>query len=404
MARINTNVSSLVAQRVLGNNNKSLGTSLERLSTGLKINTGKDDPAGLIASENLRSEKTGITAALENAERAGNVIGIAEGGLSEVSSLLNEVQGLVNDSANTGGLSQEEIDANQLQVDSILNTINRLAQSTSFQGQKLLNGAKDYTVDGATASNFQNLRVNRAKLLDGADLTVGVTVTSAATQAKLSGAVAAIGSTAATTIRISGKDGAEEITFAAGTSASNVAAAINERTAATGVKASGTDILSTGFGSDEFATVEVVQGTFAGAGTDAGSDANVSVNGSKAETKGDSVIYRSAGLDIEFDLGAASNVNGATADFTVTGGGANFALGSKVTEGNKESIGIAAVDTGNLGLQGSRLSTPRQRPGQQPEQRQHRHRPEDPRRGDQAGQPDPRPARGVPEVHESARP
>lgn len=65
MSRINTNVSSLTAQRVLGQNNASLGQSLARLSTGLRINRGKDDPAGLIASENLRSEKAGINAALK---------------------------------------------------------------------------------------------------------------------------------------------------------------------------------------------------------------------------------------------------------------------------------------------------------------------------------------------------
>ena len=61
MGRINTNVSSLIAQRVLNKNNDQLNTSLQRLSTGLKINTGADNPAGLIASENLRSEKAGIT-------------------------------------------------------------------------------------------------------------------------------------------------------------------------------------------------------------------------------------------------------------------------------------------------------------------------------------------------------
>src|SRR6266516_1841702 len=88
MSRINTNVSSLVAQRVLKKNNDSLSTSLQRLSTGLRINTGADNPAGLIASENLRSEKVGITQALDNAGRASNIVGTAEGGLSEVSGLL----------------------------------------------------------------------------------------------------------------------------------------------------------------------------------------------------------------------------------------------------------------------------------------------------------------------------
>src|SRR5262247_2412340 len=101
MSRINTNVSSLIAQRVLKKNNDSLNTSLERLSTGLSINSGKDNPAGLIASENLRSEKAGITQAIDNAGRASNIIGTAEGGLSEVSNLLIELQNLISQTSNT---------------------------------------------------------------------------------------------------------------------------------------------------------------------------------------------------------------------------------------------------------------------------------------------------------------
>ena len=142
MSRINTNVSSLIAQRVLKKNNNNLNTSLERLSTGLKINTGKDAPAGLIASETLRSEIAGINQAIDNSSRANNVINTAEGALSEVSSLLLEVQALTNQAANTGALSAEEIAANQLQVDSILNSINRIANTTQFNGVKLLNGSQ----------------------------------------------------------------------------------------------------------------------------------------------------------------------------------------------------------------------------------------------------------------------
>src|SRR5215468_5698563 len=108
MSRINTNVSSLIAQRILTKNNKDLNTSLERLSTGLRINTGADNPAGLIASENLRAEKAGITQAIDNAGRASNIVGTAEGGLSEVSNLLTELQSLVSQTANSGGLSTEE--------------------------------------------------------------------------------------------------------------------------------------------------------------------------------------------------------------------------------------------------------------------------------------------------------
>src|SRR4051812_41854917 len=159
MTRINTNVSSLIAQRVLRKNNDSLNKSLERLSTGLKINTGADNPAGLIASENLRAEKAGITQAIDNAGRASNIIGTAEGGLTEVSSLLTEVQNLVGATANSGGLSDEEKQANQLQVDSILSTINRIAGSTAFQGKKLLNGNYSYTTSSVAASAFDSIQI-----------------------------------------------------------------------------------------------------------------------------------------------------------------------------------------------------------------------------------------------------
>src|SRR5437868_14856529 len=180
MSRINTNVSSLIAQRVLRRNNESLNTSLQRLSTGLKINTGADNPAGLIASENLRSEKAGITQAIDNAGRATNIVGTAEGGLSEVSNLLTELQSLVSQSANSGGLSNEETQANQLQVDSILNTINRIAQSTSFQGTKLLNGNYAYSTSGVTSTQFDNVQVNAARVADGASLNVVVQVVGSA--------------------------------------------------------------------------------------------------------------------------------------------------------------------------------------------------------------------------------
>ena len=76
MSRINTNVPSLLGQRVLGQQNRALNTSLERLSTGLRINRGADDPAGLIASESLRSEQAAISAAIGNADVAAPALGL----------------------------------------------------------------------------------------------------------------------------------------------------------------------------------------------------------------------------------------------------------------------------------------------------------------------------------------
>ncbi|MFT3785450.1 MAG: flagellin [Tepidisphaeraceae bacterium] len=102
MSRINSNINSLQATIALSRNNSDLATRLQRLSTGLRINSGKDDPAGLIASETLRSEINGINKAVDNTNRASNVINVAEGALNEVSSLLNEVQSLTISSANTG--------------------------------------------------------------------------------------------------------------------------------------------------------------------------------------------------------------------------------------------------------------------------------------------------------------
>jgi flagellin len=352
MSRINTNVSSLIAQRVYRKNNDTLNTSLERLSTGLKINSGKDNPAGLIASENLRAEKTGITTAIDNAERASNIIGTAEGGLNEVSALLNELQGLVGSTANSGGLSTEEKQANQLQVDSILGTINRIAASNSFQGKKLLNGNLDYTVSSVTSTAIDNLKVNAARLADGATASVVVQVIASATTAK----VAYTGGTTAgatVTIEVAGNAGAEQLSFASGTTVSNIVAAVNAVKQATGVSAtvSSGDIRfeSTEFGSAQFVSVQAIAGTFSIATPkDTGSDANVTVNGAAAQTEGKRVSFRNSNLDLEFDLDASFNTTGNTT-FGITGGGATFALGSKVTEGDKASIGIGSVSTGSLG-------------------------------------------------------
>jgi flagellin len=355
MSRINTNVASLIAQRVYRKNNDSLNQSLERLSTGLRINRGVDDPAGLIVSENLRAEKVGITAAIDNAERASNIIGTAEGGLNEVSVLLNELQSLVSSSANSGGLSAEEKQANQLQVDSILNTINRIAQSTNFQGKKLLNGALDYTTSGVTSTQIDNLRINGARLPEGATQNVVVQVVTSAQTAELTytgGAVA--GNTV--TIELGGNVGTEQLSFASGTTVSSIRDAINAVKDATGASAavSGAALVvnSTEFGSSQFVTLKALAGTFTLTDTkDEGRDAIVTVNGANATVDGVKISYRSSNLDLEFDLDTTFNVAGNT-DFQVTGGGATFALGSKVTETDKASIGISSVSTGSLGNDG----------------------------------------------------
>ncbi|MEM9185029.1 MAG: flagellin [Planctomycetota bacterium] len=186
MTRINTNVGSLVGQNNLQRANASLSQSLTRLSTGLRINTGADDPAGLIASENLRSDITSIQRAIGNTDRANQVIATADSALGQVSSLLNDIRGLVTESANAGALSEEQIAANQLQVDSSLEALNRIAQTTTFQGRRLLDGSLDFlTTPGSNFSNLSDLQIDQANLGATGSIAVDIDVSTAATRAQV---------------------------------------------------------------------------------------------------------------------------------------------------------------------------------------------------------------------------
>lgn len=187
MTRINTNVPSLVAQNRLQSSNGDLQEALTRLSTGLRINSGSDDPAGLIASEALRSEITSLNKAVSNTERANQIIATADSALGQVSSLLNDVRGLVVEAANSGALSPDEIAANQLQVDSSLEAINRISQTTTFQGRKLLDGSLDFLTSGTSNFNkIENIQIDQANLGSTGKIEVEVAVQQAATTAKVS--------------------------------------------------------------------------------------------------------------------------------------------------------------------------------------------------------------------------
>lgn len=149
MSRINTNISSLLAQTALANSQQQLQTSLTQLSTGLQINTGADNPAGLIASQILQTNITGANAAISNSQTADELISTADSALSQIGSLLDSINGLVANSANTGAESASEIAANQLQVDSSLQAIDQIAQTTSFGGENILNGSLNFLTTSA---------------------------------------------------------------------------------------------------------------------------------------------------------------------------------------------------------------------------------------------------------------
>jgi flagellin len=374
MSRINQNIPSLIAQRVLGGQNKGLAQSLQRLSTGLRINRGADDPAGLIASENLRAEKTAINSAISNSQRAEQVVNVAEGGLQEVSNMLVELQGLVGATANEAGVSQEERDANQLQIDSILQTIDRIANATSFQGTKLLNGNFDYTVSGQ-ATSLTDVTINAAKLSDaGTARAVTVTVLQSAQTGAVflsTGATFANGGSGEVSFEITGTKGVQQFTFASGTSQANILAAINSFKDALGVSAvQATDtarvqINSTGYGADAFVRVKELANEnttsfifSSNASTtsvddlkDTGRNATVLINGTQATTDGLTARVSSDGFDVSVSIGGTSALNaaGQSTTFNITGGGANFNLAPSVNLAGKVSLGIETVTTGNLG-------------------------------------------------------
>jgi flagellin len=355
MSRIYTNVGSLQAIHSLEHNQSDLSTRLQRLSTGLQINSGKDNPAGLIASEQLRSEINGINQAIDNTQRAGNVVNTAEGALSEVSSLLLEVQTLTNQAANSGALSPQEIQANQLQLDSILNSVNRISNTTQFNGVKLLNGSLDYATSGIHTSAIDVSHINVANVPDNGTVNVSVTVTGSAQLANVTYAASGIAN-AATTIEVSGNKGTQQLSFAASAHNSAIAVAINQVTESTGVSASvqaggALKIMSTSYGSKQFVSVKSVgsTGSFLNA-TDKGQDATVNINGAQAQVDGTKASVRNGNFDVDLTLDAGFATRaGSSTNFYITGGGAKFQLGSEVGQQGQVQIGIASVSTTVLG-------------------------------------------------------
>ena len=399
MSRINTNVNSLISQRILTQNSNNLTKSLERLSTGFRINRGGDDPAGLIVSEKLRSELTKIKGAIGNAQRAEQIINIAEGGITEISGLLIELQGLVNKTANAAGTSTEEKEANQVQVDNILQTIDRISSTTNFQGVKLLNGGYDFRVSvGSTDTTVSDFKIHAAKFDDGSTQAVNISTTASAQHGVLflsTGAAAHINGTGSVTLEIAGAKGTKEFTFASAETLANIAAQINSFTSVTGVSATvsagvGVTLKTDSFGSDQFVSVEVVNaggstssikaadatdeddatdanGTDHGALTaineairDAGQDLAGSINGVTARGKGTTISINTDSLAADITLttaGATANGGTAVEAFVINGGGASFNLGPAVDATNRVQVGIQNVASRKLGLAANKLDT-----------------------------------------------
>jgi flagellin len=146
---ITDNISSLIAQNSVNSTSNSLATSLQRLSTGLKINSGADGPAALVISQEQLGQIAGLQTAIDNTSKATSLVQTAEGALGTINDLLTQIRSIAIDSANNGVQDANALAANQAQISNALDTIDRIANNTQFGTKKLLDGSAGITATTA---------------------------------------------------------------------------------------------------------------------------------------------------------------------------------------------------------------------------------------------------------------
>jgi len=239
MAVINTNTASINAQRNLMASNSTLQTSLRRLSSGLRINSAKDDAAGLAIASRMSAQVSGLNQAIRNANDAVSLSQTAEGALGESGNILRRIRDLSVQSANDTNSGSDRI-ALQQEVGQLQQELNRIANETEFNGRKLLDGsfsAQQFQV-GANANQTIQIGMNSAKantignqsvVTDGGGLQVQ--------SSTYAGAVGVAASTvAAQNLTVSGLK-SKDVAVTLGQAAGDIAASVNRVSAETGVNA-----------------------------------------------------------------------------------------------------------------------------------------------------------------------
>ncbi len=248
---INTNIQSLTAQRNLSNSQASLSTSMARLSSGLRINSAKDDAAGLAISERFTAQIRGVNQAARNANDGISLSQVAEGALGSSASMLQRIRELAVQSANATNSASDRAALNA-EVNQLTAELNRIAQTTQFNGQNILDGSftsATFQVGAnanqsitATTANFTTAKYGNNRMGSAVatstsgpgDLVVG-TVSAGTNPTTAIGAAAS--AVVADVLAISGATGSVSIAVVAGSSAKTVAASINAQSGTTGVTA-----------------------------------------------------------------------------------------------------------------------------------------------------------------------
>ena len=375
MALTVTNTNTLSLLNILNRNSVQQSDIFRQLTTGLRINSGKDDPAGLIALSNLNAELNAVNAALGNNQRTDSMLTVADSAIGEISSLLGEIETLVLASTSEANLTASEVAANQSLIDDALASIDRIVNTTNFNGKKLLDGSFSIQTTGVNGNaNLSNLRVfSRSQSTNNTSLTVTRVASAQTASATFAFAGGSARTQGTTEVAVTGTLGTATLTLTSGLTQSEIVAAVNAAKDLTGVSAiqgaGHVRLSSTTFGSDAFVSVEVLSGGTInadyGTATDDGDttndiqnsskqrgvDAVVTINGQAAGTDGLNVSYNAGGLALEFTLGTdfgTGNTADESTSFTVlASGGATFQLGS--TASTRSTIGLDSLASFNLG-------------------------------------------------------
>ncbi len=335
-AVINTNIASLNAQRNLSSSQSSLQTALQRLSSGLRINSAKDDAAGMAIASRMSTQINGLNQAVRNANDGISLAQTAEGALSEATNNLQRIRELAVQSANASNSASDRA-ALQAEVNQRVAEITRIGTQTQFNGLNLLDGS-------FTSQNFQvganaNQTISVSSIADArssalgsnvlvADGTItGNVVTASATANGVTAMLAAGGFTISTTDASGSVLTTSPLTYSANSGANVIAGAINTAAAGVGVTAVGSNSATlSGLSAAGTVTFTLNTQTTTGNGTFTAVSANISA-----------VISDQNDLSsLVSAINGVQSTTGITADFT--------------TAGNKSSITLSTLDGRNIGI------------------------------------------------------
>lgn len=351
------NIASLSAQNSLTRTSAQLNKSLERLSSGLKINRGADGPAALVISEQQRAQIAGLGTAIDNSNKAVSLVQTGEGALNEINNLLTKIRSLAVDSSNSGVNDSNSLAANQAEITNALETIDRIASNTQFGTKKLFDGTAGFS-GTASDPDVTFLRATDAAPTGLSPIVVATAAQRASTVGSFSIPPAFFGGlTANETLTINGV----AINLASGDDITAVNNKINNFTAQTGVTAEdgGGGFLrlrTSSYGSAASFTVQSsVAAVFGstGIGLSAITATGVNVAGTVGGVTGIGAgnVLTANGVSVSFGLAAGStttSVAGLQGNVSIVDNSLKFQIGANA--GQTAKVAFDKLGTASLGI------------------------------------------------------